>query len=225
MPSLRRPVRDTLHSVRHPLLRAIINTIASKTSIGFIAAISLVGAVITTATPAFSSDLDAAKTPQTLNESSEKMKAGDLREDLLSKGYVAGESKIVSGEEVTSYSVNVKKLKIEFLVPENDAEEVDVSFPQNDKESGLTPRKVNFGWDNGPRLYMTGTDFWNLGATGVKEVCGKLPAGSGPCSDLVDSVWEDILTGPGKPLNDGTCYDLSQTLNVGWEKVDAKKCK
>ncbi|MGC3021840.1 hypothetical protein [Brevibacterium sp. FAM 24630] len=154
------------------------------------------------------------------------MKAGELRKELKSKGYEAGATKTIEDEKVTTYSTSVQDFTIEFLVPENDNTEVNLSLPSdNENSSAAGTQKVNFGWDNGPRLYMTGTDFWNLGATGVKEACGKLPAGSGPCSDLVDSVWEDILTGPGKPLRDDTCYDLSQTLNVGWEKVDASKCK
>lgn len=209
-----------------------MNKSITRTTIGLIASASLASALLITSSPAFSQEsgsmnkTSTSSVQETSTPGNSTMKAGDLRAELIKKGYTSGETKTINGERATTYSTHINDVNLEFLVPESDDIDVNVAFPEaGADESGTNTHKVNFGWDNGPRLYMTGTDFWSLGATGVKEVCGKLPAGSGPCSDLVDRVWKDILTGPGKPLRDGTCYDLSQTLNVGWEKVSASKCK
>lgn len=85
----------------------------------------------------------------------------------------------------------------------------------------------NIGWDWGTRLYMRGEEFWSLGATGfssaICQVVAGLP-GAVACGVAAQAAWQK-LTGNSQILNDPTCYDLSQALNVGWEEVPEEKCQ
>lgn len=123
----------------------------------------------------------------------------------------AGMSPIPRRGTIWSYTIS-------YLVPINS--ETIVPVP----DFSTSDRKINLGWDNGPRLYMTGPDFWNLGKIGLQEMCGKLPWGSVACNKFVERLWTGNLTGPGRILNDSRCWDLSQTLNVGWRPASPEKC-
>ncbi|WP_224389128.1 hypothetical protein [Pseudonocardia sp. ICBG1293] len=144
---------------------------------------------------------------------------GELARRLEQAGYVKGAEVRTTQGTAHEYTLKSSSYTILYLVPADPGKIV------LDPEESVGDRKVNVGWDNGPRLYMTGTDFWNLGKAGLQELCGKLPWGSRTCGNAVERIWNDNLTGPGRILNDGRCWDLSQTLNIGWRPAPPEKCK
>lgn len=149
----------------------------------------------------------------------EGIAAGELARRLEQAGYVKGAEVRTTQGAAHVYSLKKPTYSISYLVP------VDPRKIVSDPAESAGDRKVNFGWDNGPRLYMTGTDFWNLGKAGLQELYGKLPWESRACGNWVERLWNDNLTGPGRILNDGRCWDLSQTLNIGWRPAPVEKCR
>ncbi|WP_226358260.1 hypothetical protein [Pseudonocardia sp. ICBG601] len=143
----------------------------------------------------------------------------ELARRLERAGYIKGPKFRTAQGIAYEYRLKESQYTISYLVPADPRKIV------SDPAESAGDRKVNIGWDNGPRLYMTGTDFWNLGKEGLQEACNKLPWGSRACTNFVERVWTGNLTGPGRILNDGRCWDLSQTLNVGWRPAAPEKCK
>lgn len=191
-------------------------TLVKKISVGFATGMLAFGLVGGGSSAAYA-EIENPVSPQ-IEENS--ISAGDAKE-ILSGSNFKESGKTESGKII--YSGTISGVNIEYEIPEDDSEII--SLENSAAEGSVELRKINVGWDNGPRLYMTGTDFWNLGASGLKELCTNIPFLGGMCESLVQRVWEDTLTGPGKPLNDDTCYDLSQTLNVGWEEMPPERCE
>lgn len=85
---------------------------------------------------------------------------------------------------------------------------------------------IRFEWDWGPRVYMTGAEFWSLGANGfASALCSFIGGNAGAaCSTATSALWSNA-TKNNRILNDPTCYDFSQALNIGWQKAPAEKCR
>lgn len=206
---------------------------ARAVTVGVIVALSMTlvsgNAIAATATPGSTAAGISTTAPQgdiddVLNRrssfSSEEqgIRAAELAAHLADAGYVnEGVVRTPQGSAYT-YTIRDDSYTISYLVPINS--ETIVPVP----DFSTSDRKINLGWDNGPRLYMTGTDFWNLGKIGLQEMCGRLPWGSVACNKFVERLWTGNLTGPGRILNDSRCWDLSQTLNVGWRPASPEKC-
>jgi len=137
----------------------------------------------------------------------------ERRGQLTEAGFVKVNDRIEYGYTVETYG---KK------DPSGITVEYDVVVPP----TGPTPY-VNFEWDWGPRIYMTGAEFWSLGATGFAGViCDYVSGGLGAaaCSITTSALWNKIA-GNNRILNDQNCYDFSQALNLGWQKAPAEKCR
>lgn len=136
------------------------------------------------------------------------------RAQLIEEGFTKTGSTVDSGYTVETYTLET---------PEGVNVEYDVfSLPE-----GVAAAQWNIGWDWGPRLYMTGAEFYSIGASSFAGIlCGALGGGwpgAAACSGAATAAWGKIADGS-QILNNQTCYDLSQALNVGWEEVPAEKC-
>lgn len=141
--------------------------------------------------------------------------ANERRETLVSEGFFKVDEQMKGGRTVETYrKVSPEGVAIEFDV---------IGAPP----SGMMMPLVNFEWDWGPRIYMTGAEFWSLGASGFGGVvCGLLGGGllgGAACSVAATAAWNKIA-GNNSILNDQTCYDLSQALNIGWTRAPEHKC-
>ena len=137
----------------------------------------------------------------------------ERRRQLTEAGFVKVNDRIEHGYTVETYS---KK------DPSGITVEYDVVVPP----AGPT-LYVNFEWDWGPRLYMTGAEFWSLGAAGFAGLlCNYFSGGlaAAGCSMATTAFWNK-LAGNNRILNDQTCYDFSQALNIGWEVAPKEKCR
>lgn len=137
----------------------------------------------------------------------------ERREQLTEAGFAIAEVRTEHGYTVETYIKND---------PSGGTIEYDVVVPP----TVATPY-VNFEWDWGPRLYMTGAEFWSLGAAGFAGVlCNYLSGGlaAAGCSVGTTALWNKIA-GNSRILNDQTCYDFSQALNLGWQVAPAEKCR
>lgn len=137
----------------------------------------------------------------------------ERRDQLTEAGFVKVNARIEHGYTVETYS---KK------DPSGITVEYDVVVPP----TGPAPY-VNFEWDWGPRVYMTGAEFWSLGAAGFAGVlCNYFSGGlaAAGCSVATTALWNKIA-GDNRILNDQACYDFSQALNLGWQPAPAEKCR
>lgn len=86
---------------------------------------------------------------------------------------------------------------------------------------------INFEWDWGPRVYMAGAEFWSLGAAGFSGALCDYFSGhlaGAACSSATTALWNKV-SGNNSVLNDQTCYDFSQALNMGWQVAPEGKCR
>ena len=124
--------------------------------------------------------------------------------------------------EVVLYGRKVETYKKVF--PEGISVEYDVL---GDPVKASPASFVRFEWDWGPRIYMTAEEFWSLGASGFAgTVCGLLGKSvkfGTACSVAATAAWNK-LTAKRKWAHDDQCYDLSQFMNIGWEKAPREKC-
>lgn len=137
----------------------------------------------------------------------------ERRDQLTGAGFVKVNDRIEHGYTVETYS---KK------DPSGITVEYDVVVPPAEP----TPY-VNFEWDWGPRVYMTGAEFWSLGAAGFAgAICNYVSGGLAAAgySVATTALWNKIA-GNNRILNDQTCYDFSQALNLGWQAAPAEKCR
>lgn len=165
-----------------------------------------------------------AQSPTTSNESEPILKSdseipqlskkpAERRDQLTKAGFAKVGGNIEHGYTVEPYSK---------ADPSGVTVEYDVIVPP----TGPTPY-INFGWDWGPRVYMTGAEFWSLGATGFAgAVCNYFSGyvAAAGCSTASTALWNK-LAGNNRILNDQTCYDFSQALNIGWEVSPDEKCR
>lgn len=136
------------------------------------------------------------------------------RKLLLDNNFVKTHERLEYGRKVETFRKSV---------PEGIAVEYDVI--SNAGELNVYEPKWNVEWDWGPRLYMTGEEFWSLGATGFSSaICSVFGGiiGGVACGVVAELAWNKLANGT--ILDDPQCYDLSQALNIGWEKAPAHKC-
>lgn len=95
----------------------------------------------------------------------------------------------------------------------------------NDDLTTVTPY-INFEWNWGPRIYITGAEFWSLGSSGFAgAVCSRFAGwkAGAACSAVASAAWNKIASRHAI-LSDQTCYDLSQFINIGWKRAPQEKC-
>lgn len=152
---------------------------------------------------------------QELEGMPELPKAPEERRALLvDAGFVKSDERSEHGYTVETYRLeDANGVVIEY----------DVILPP---EPGTIVPFINFEWDWGPRVYMTGAEFWSLGASGFAGALCSVFAGpwwGAGCSMAATAAWNKIA-GNNRILSDQTCYDLSQALNIGWERAPQEKC-
>ncbi|MGV0419058.1 hypothetical protein ACUY3J_09030 [Corynebacterium segmentosum] len=137
------------------------------------------------------------------------------RAQLKHDGFQKTSEKVQYGRVVETYKkVSPEGLSIEYDVLGDPVIASPASF-------------VRFEWDWGPRIYMTGEEFWSLGASGFAgTACGFLGKSvklGTACSVAATAAWNK-LTAKRNWAHDDQCYDLSQFMNIGWEKAPREKC-
>lgn len=134
---------------------------------------------------------------------------------LLKDGY-----KMTSAQKKNGIPVEVYRKQVQPGI----TAEYSVACTDQVRFSGEATPYWNVGWDNGPRLYMTGTEFWSHSASAIATAACSLvgsPIAGVACGLAADGAWGAVSPHIAK---DDTCYDLSQFMNKGWEKAPANKC-
>lgn len=138
----------------------------------------------------------------------------ERRAQLVEAGFVKSGERSEHGHTVETYRLEESN---------GIAVEYDVILPP---DPGTIVPFINFEWDWGPRVYMTGAEFWSLGASGFAgALCSVFggPLWGAGCSMAGTAAWNKIA-GDNRILTDQTCYDFSQALNIGWEPAPQEKC-
>lgn len=138
----------------------------------------------------------------------------ERRSQLVEAGFVKSDERSEHGHIIETYRLEESNgITVEY----------DVILPPD--PDMITPF-INFEWDWGPRIYMTGAEFWSLGASGLAGALCSVFAGwkaGAACSVAGTAAWNKIA-GSNQILTDQTCYDFSQALNIGWERAPQHKC-
>ncbi|MCF4005773.1 hypothetical protein L1O03_01090 [Corynebacterium uropygiale] len=106
------------------------------------------------------------------------------KQELMNDGYSRVNSEEMGNRRIDTYrKVNPQGIAVEYTVPSEAAPNVPSNY-------------IHFEWDWGPRIYMTGQEFWSLGASGtataVCEYFTHSHKASIACGMGATALWEKI---------------------------------
>lgn len=138
----------------------------------------------------------------------------ERRDQLLNEGFLKEAEQEFPGYTIETYRNTSNGVTVEYDV-----------VAWNDDLTTVTPY-INFEWNWGPRIYITGAEFWSLGSSGFAgAVCSRFAGwkAGAACSAVASAAWNKIASRHAI-LSDQTCYDLSQFINIGWKRAPQEKC-